>query len=215
MRKLICSIFFLIGTLSVLMAQNDPKAQVILDEMSKKYKEMPSFKAKFSYTLENPTSKINETAEGEIVVKGGKFYLKLPQQEIYNNGTTVWTYMKESNEVTVSAYEPDEDDINPTKIFTLYKKGYKYILLAEQPTEGGKTVDVIDMEPTDHKGQFYKIRLIINKKDKSIKKWIMFEKNGSKYTYVIKSFVPDAGIDDNFFNFDKSKYKGVDVQDIR
>jgi len=215
MKKLVCSVFFLIGALSGLLAQNDPKAQVILDEMSKKYKEMPAFRAKFSYTLENPASKINETAEGEIVVKGAKFYLKLPQQEIYNNGTTVWTYMKESNEVTVSAYEPDEDDINPTKIYTLYKKGYKYILLAEQPAEGGKLVDVIDMEPTDKKGQFFKIRLIINKKDKTIKSWKMFEKNGNKYTYVIKSFTPDATIDDNFFSFDKSKYKGVDVQDIR
>lgn len=200
--------------LSALRAQNDPKAQVILDEMSKKYKEIPSFKAKFTYTLENKTSGVNETAEGEIVVKGGKFYLKLPQQEIYNNGNTVWTYMKESNEVNISAYEPEEDDINPTQIYTLYKKGYKYILLAEEPAEGGKTVDVIDMEPTDKKSQFFKIRLIINKKDKTVKSWKMFEKNGNKYTYNVKSFMPD-NVDDNFFVFDKNKYKGVHVEDLR
>lgn len=213
MRKLVCILFLLVGAVSILMAQ-DPKAQVILDEMSKKYKEMPSFKAKFSYTLENKNSGVNETAEGEIIVKGGKFYLNLPEQEIYNNGTTVWTYIKSANEATKAAYEPEENDINPTQIYTLYKKGYKYILLAEEPAEGGKTVDVIDMEPTDKKSQFYKIRIVVNKKDKTIKSWKLFEKNGNKYTYNIKDFSPNAGVNDNFFVFDKSKYKGVEVEDL-
>lgn len=214
MKKLTLIAFFLVFCSHLILAQNDPKAQAILDEMSNKYKSIPSFRAKFTYTLENKNSGVNETAEGEIVVKGGKFYLKLPQQEIYNNGTTVWTYMKESNEVNISAYEPDEDDINPTKIYTLYKKGYKYVLMAEEPAEGGKAVDIIDLEPTDKKNQFFKIRLVINKKDKTIKSWKMFERNGNKYTYIVKSFTPET-IDDNFFIFDKNKYKGVHVEDLR
>ena len=216
MRKLVYIVIFLVGIFTPIVAQNDPKAQEILDAMSKKYKDIPSFKASFTYTLDNKNAGVNETGEGEIVVKGGKFYLKLPQQEIYNNGTTVWTYMKESNEVNISAYEPDDDDINPTKIYTLYKKGYKYILMAEDPSEGGKAVDVIDMEPTDtkKKNQFYKIRIIINKKDKSIKSWKMFESNGNRYTYTIKTFTQEP-VDDNFFVFDKNKYKGVHVEDLR
>src|SRR6478609_10455660 len=144
--------------------QSDPKAQKILDDMSKKYKDMPGFTAKFAYTLENDASKIKESSEGEIAVKGSKFKLKLKNQEIFNNGTTVWTYMKESNEVNVSTYDPGEDDMNPTKIYTIYKKGYKYILMGEQ---NGSSI--VDLEPLDRKkGQLSKIRLIINKADKSL-----------------------------------------------
>lgn len=56
--------------------------------------------------MESPTAGINETSEGEIIVQGPKFNLKLSGQEIINNGTTVWTYLKESNEVNITNYEP-------------------------------------------------------------------------------------------------------------
>src|SRR6478609_2557082 len=178
--------------------QSDPKAQKILDDMSKKYKDMPGFTAKFAYTLENDASKIKESAEGEIAVKGSKFKLKLKNQEIFNNGTTVWTYMKESNEVNISSYEPGEDDMNPTKIYTMYQKGYKYILLGEA---NGNSV--VDLEPLDRKTtQLSKVRITINKADKTVKSWKIFEKNGNRYDYTIKSFTPNTKLEDKEFTFD-------------
>jgi outer membrane lipoprotein carrier protein len=214
MRKIICILIALVGLINITSAQNDPKAQEILDAMSKKYKDMPSFKAKFTYSLENDNSKIKESSEGEIIVKGGKFHLNMAGQEIINNGTTVWTYLKQSNEVNIATYEPDDDEINPTQIYTIYKKGYKYILLAEQ-NEGGKVYSVVDLEPLDKKSQFYKIRIMINKKDKTVKSWKMFEKSGNKYVYSVKNFVPNYKVEDNFFTFDMNQHKGVVPNDLR
>jgi hypothetical protein len=37
---------------------------------------------------------------------------------------------------------------------------------------------------------------------------------GNKYLYTVKKFTPTE-IDDNYFAFDKSKYKGVEVIDLR
>jgi outer membrane lipoprotein carrier protein len=200
---------------SNLVAQNDPKAQEILDAMSKKYKDMGAFKAKFSYSLENDNTKLKESSEGEIIVKGQKFHLKLPGQEIFNNGTTVWTYMKESNEVTISNPDTDEDAMNPTKIYTLYKKGYKYVMMSDNVKEGTQLFSIVDLEPIDKKAQFYKIRITINKKDKTVKSWKMYEKSGNRYVYTIKNFVPDLKVEDADFTFDKSKYKGVEVIELR
>jgi outer membrane lipoprotein carrier protein len=214
MRKIICILIAFVGLINLASAQNDPKAQEILDAMSKKYKDMPSFKAKFTYTLENDNHNLKESSEGEIIVKGGKFHLNLAGQEIINNGTTVWTYLKQSNEVNIANYEPDEDEINPTQIYTLYKKGYKYILLSEQ-NEGGKIYSVVDLEPIDKKSQFYKIRIMINKKDKTVKSWKMFEKSGNKYVYTVKNFVPNYKVEDNFFTFDMNQHKGVTPNDLR
>jgi outer membrane lipoprotein carrier protein len=214
MRKIICILIAMVGLINMTSAQNDPKAQEILDAMSKKYKDMPSFKAKFTYSLENDNSKIKESSEGEIIVKGGKFHLNMAGQEIINNGTTVWTYLKQSNEVNIATYEPDDDEINPTQIYTIYKKGYKYILLAEQ-NEGGKVYSVVDLEPLDKKSQFYKIRIMINKKDKTVKSWKMFEKSGNKYVYSVKNFVPNYKVEDNFFTFDMNQHKGVVPNDLR
>jgi len=215
MKKLAFLLMVVIGlsNLSFVMKsdQNDPKAQEILDAMSKKYKDMAGFKAKFTYTLQNEQSNLNETAEGEITVKGSKFRLKLKNQEIYNNGTTVWTYMKESNEVNISSYEPGEDELNPTKIYTIYKKGYKYLLMSEQ---NGNSI--VDLEPLDRKTtQISKVRIVINKKDKTVKSWKIFEKNGNRYDYNIKAFTPNVNVEDKEFNFDKAKYPGVQEIDLR
>jgi outer membrane lipoprotein-sorting protein len=181
MKKLVCLFFVLMGlvnlSFNIQTTQNDPKAQEILDAMSKKYKEMGSFKAKFTYTLES--GKLSETAEGEITVKGSKFKLKLGDQEIFNNGATVWTKI-DDKEVNKSTYHSEEDDLNPTKIYTMYKKGYKYILISEH-NESGKVFSTVDLEPLDvKKAQISKVRIIINKKDKTIKSWKIFEKNGNK-----------------------------------
>jgi len=214
MRKIASLLIVLFVSLSkASFAQYDPKAAAILDAMSSKYKSMPSFKAKFVYTLEAPNN-VKETAEGEIVVKGSKFTLKLDGQEIINNGSTVWTYIKDANEVNVSNYEPDENDMSPTKIYTMYKKGYKYTFL-EEKSENGKTYEVVDLIPEDRKPQIFKVRMEINKKDKTLKSWKIFEKNGNKYYYTVKEFIPDFKVEDNYFSFDVSKHKGVEVIELR
>jgi outer membrane lipoprotein carrier protein len=195
-------------------AGQDPKAGKILDEMSKKYREMSGFKAKFSYELENKDYKMKEKAEGEIAVKGSKYNLKVGDQEIINNGTTVWTYFKDANEVNISDYNPDPNDITPDRIYTMYKKGYKYIHMGEQNVDGVQ-VDIIDLEPVDRKSKVNKIRLIVSKKDRSLKSWKIFENTGTVYTYTVKSFTPNVAMEDSYFNFDKSKHPGVEINDLR
>src|SRR6187549_1094514 len=123
-------------------AQYDPKALETLDAMSKKYKAIPAFEANFSYVLTNETEKVNEEFKGKITVKGDKFKMVLPEQEVINNGTTTWTYLPEAKEVNIDNYDPNSDDVNPSKIYDIYKKGYKYLFL-EEKTEGGVVVEVI------------------------------------------------------------------------
>ncbi|MBT9392542.1 outer membrane lipoprotein carrier protein LolA [Hymenobacter sp. NST-14] len=195
-------------------AQQDPKAGKILDQMSSKYQAMKAFKATFTQTLENDAAKVKENLTGDITVSGQKFRLKMSGQEVINNGQTMWTYMKSENEVNISDYEPDEQEISPSQIYTLYKKGYKYTYVQEAK-EGGETVDVIDLSPEDRNNPVYKVRLKVSRADKSVKSWQMFKKNGNRYTYRISKFVPNFPVDATTFNFDKNKYKGVKVIDLR
>ena len=196
-------------------AQVDPKAEELLTQVSKKYEAIKSYKASFSYQLENPQAKVNEKSAGEINVKGEKYNLKLGNQEIINNGTTVWTYLKEENEVNVSDYTPDDDEVVPTKIYSMYKQGFKYALVEEEKGEKGAVYQVVDLVPENKKKPYFKIRLWISKKDKSIAKWKIFEKNGNRYLFTISNFQPNAKLSDDLFSFDKDKYKGVEVVDLR
>jgi len=213
MKKLKYLVVMLATTFATAQAQNDPKAGEILDAMSAKYKSIPAFKASFTYSLENPGSSVKESTSGDITVKNGKFYLKMGEQEIINNGSTVWTYLKESNEVNISDYQPEEDAITPMNIYTIYQKGYKYSYV-EQKKEGGQLYDVVDLTPENKSNQIYKIRLMVNRKDRSVRSFRIFEKNGNRSNYLITKFTP-VEVDDKTFVFDQSKYKNVEVVDLR
>src|SRR5688572_28840406 len=195
-------------------AQYDPKALETLDAMSKKYKTIPSFEANISYTLTNDVEKISEEFKGKITVKGNKFRLALPEQEVINNGATIWTYLPEAKEVNIDNYDPNSEDINPSKIYELYKKGFKYLHLGDK-TEAGVACEEIDLVPEKKDPQFFKIKMLIVKKDKSIQSWTMFDKSGNKYKYTISKFAPNVTVADAMFTFDPKKYPGVEVIDLR
>lgn len=201
-------------SVSTVFAQYDPKAKGILDAMSQRYQQIGAFTSGFSYMMENPTQSINEAYEGKITVLDDKYRLKMGGQEIINDGKTVWTYFEEVNEVNIDNYNPEQGDLSPTQIFNAYKRGFKYLYVEDQ-TEGGVTYHVVDLIPENNDNQFFKIRLFINKNDKTMKKWKVFDKNGTQYTYEITDFNPDAEVSNTAFTFDTSQYKGVEVVDLR
>lgn len=196
------------------MAQYDPKALEILEAMSNKYKNLTSFEANLTSLLTNETDGISEEIKGKITVKGDKFRLALDDQEIINNGNTVWTYLPSAKEVNIDNVDPDTEEMNPSKFYIMYKKGYKYLYLEDQ-TDGGVLCEVVDLVPEKKDAQYFKIRMNINKKDKSIQSWTMFDKSGNRYKYIISKFQPNVKVDDTFFTFDPKKYPGVEVIDLR
>lgn len=195
-------------------AQYDDKARMILDNMSDKYKSIPAYEASFTQTLENAQADINENFSGKITVKGEMFRLDMGGQEIINNGKTVWTYIPEVNEVNIDNYNPQDGEMTPSKIYAAYKDGYKYVYLEEKKM-AGKAYDVIDLVPEDKNDPFFKIRLTIDQKGNVLKSWTMFDKSGNRYIYDITEFKILNDIKDAFFHFDKAKYNGVEVVDLR
>ncbi len=195
-------------------AQYDPKAKTVLDAMSAKYKDIPAYKANIKYSIQNKLDDISEHFEGSITVSRDMFWLKLDEQEIINNGKTVWTYLPEINEVTMSDFDPEEDELLPSKIYSEYTNGYKYILVGSK-TIGGESCDEIDLIPEKAKDkQIFKIKLFISKKTKTLKEWSMHEKSGNIYVYQISKFDPSVKVSDNFFVFDVSKYPGIEVVNL-
>ncbi len=192
----------------------DKEAQKILDAMSNYYQEIGSFESDFSYSMEIPDQSGAEEFEGQITVMGDKFRLKMGGQEVINDGETVWTYLEEANEVNIDDYDPEEGDISPTQIYNAYQRGFKYAYVEDETIEGAN-YQVVDLIPENTNNQFYKIRLHISEDNKMLKRWKIFEKNGTRYTYEINNFNPDAAVEDDAFTFNKKQHKGVEVVDLR
>ena len=210
--KKVFSIIMILACVTKVAAQKDEAARGILDAMSDKYQAMPAFTSDFEYILENPSEDLTETFNGTVSVKGDMYRLSMEGQEIINNGETVWTYMEELNEVNISDYMPEEQDISLNNIFTLYKEGYKYLYI--ESADNGK-LDIIDLVPEDVSNTYFKIRLAIKSSNQELSRFQVFDKNGNRYIYKIISFKEEPDLGDDYFNFDPSEYEGVEVIDFR
>ena len=216
MKKLGLLIAF-VSLVGVVTAQVDQKAKGILDKMSGKYQSIPSYKTNFIYMLTNKTENINEQFSGEIVVKGEKYVLVMSDQEIYNDGETIWTFLRDANEVNVDYYMPDEGDLSPNNIYDAYKKGYRYKWI-ENKKSGSRTLDVVELQPENPKDPdktFFRIVLNIDQADNTIHSWDMYDRAGNVFSYSISGFNPKFTADDSFFRFNETKYPDVEVVDLR
>jgi outer membrane lipoprotein-sorting protein len=210
--KYLIVVLGLLTSIGNVFAQNDPKAKSVLDEMSAKYKNIPAFTATFSQTLENQMEDISDTFTGDIVVKGDMFKADVAGQVIINNGETVWTYLEEANEVTISENDPNTSEMNPTRIYDAYKEGYKYAYMAG---EGSAKYHVIDLVPENKNENFFKIRLKVDKQTNLLDKWSIFDKAGNIFNYEVTNFKVRNDIKDSFFTFNKADYPNVEVLDFR
>jgi len=212
--KKILVVVFLLAFIKPVMGQYEEQALKILDQMSEKYKNLNSFKADFTYTLENKMEKIQEEFSGNIIVKGDQFKLDLGDQVIFNDGEIMWTFLKDVNEVNVDYYLPEDGDMTPSNIFTAYQDGYKY-MLAGKDQIGNQNYDIIDLVPDDPGKSFYKVKLWINENDHSLKQWTLFDKSGNTYLYKIVNFNGNYNARDDEFRFNEEDYPGVEVIDLR
>lgn len=197
------------------VAQNDAKAKAILDGVTKKVNSLKSLKANFSLNLTSANGKTKQSKSGTFLMKGTKYRINIQGQEIICDNKTVWTYIKESNEVQINNYNPNEQTISPTKLITnFYDKEYKY-KYAGTKKSGTKTCDAIELTPINAGKQFSKVEILVDKATSTIAGGSITEKNGNNYTYTISNFTGNAPVDDKQFVFDTKAYKGVEVVDLR
>ncbi|MEO9806302.1 MAG: outer membrane lipoprotein carrier protein LolA [Reichenbachiella sp.] len=201
-----------IALLTQAIAQKDPAAKAVLDAMSTKYQNIPAFRAEFSYTMEDDGDEIDEGFKGTILVRGEKYKLIMDEQEVIFDGVDIYTFLKEENEMTISTYDPEEEEISLSNIFDIYKSGYKYVY-TESKNNG--SIDVIDLVPEDREKDYFKIRMEIASSNKELKSFKVFDKSGSRYLYKVLKFNEDSSISENIFTYDQSKYPNAEVIDFR
>ena len=214
MKKLVIAFlsFFLI---SPLLKAQDAKAGAILDAMSANYKKMKTFQAKFTYAPVSAAGKLGVKRNGAIAVKGIKFKLNMVGQEIYNNGSEIYSYVKETNEVNITEFDASESSqFSPANIYNIYKNGYKYTFKGEKSI-GGATHEVVELVPLKGDGNVKKLEITVNKSNRNIKNWKIWDSSGKQTVFDIVTFTPNVALADSFFAFNKSKFPGVEVVDLR
>lgn len=206
-------IIILFLTLSSAIAQipndNDPKAKLILDDLSKITKAYKSITAEYTYTILNKDKKQVEKQDGKIQVKGNKFYLEIPGNTIVCDGKLIWNHNKDQQEVSIKCFDPTSEDImDPTKIFTMYENGFKSKFVKNEKNNAGLMLQLIDLFPVikTEKKKYHTAKLYIDKVKKQIIELKLIMKDGGVTSFQIRKFTPNLEISDKHFTFDLSKF---------
>ncbi|MCU0462246.1 MAG: outer membrane lipoprotein carrier protein LolA [Bacteroidales bacterium] len=212
MRKIIS--FILLSLLLVINAegQSDPKALSILDKFSSKASSAPSVSMTFLFVSNDQVQNSIDSVAGSVMLSKNSYKLDLPDNIIWFNGVTSWSYLPAEQEVTIT--EPDKKDntfqSRPSMIFNMYKDGYKCRLLEEKTDSY-----LIDLYPVDLKNELIRVRLYISKPSLELKSFEYKMRSGVTYTLLVREYYLDKTPQPGSFEFAPEKYKGVEIIDMR
>ncbi len=193
------------------MGQSDPEAKKILDAVSTKFKTYKSVQSNFSLKIENASNKLMGNKTGTVYMKGTKYRIKLAGQDIFCDGSNVWTVDAAAKEITLTKLDPSNNSITPQKMFTnFYDKDFLYKLNSD-----AKGIQEIELTPIDKSKLFHKVIVFINKATKTITSTRIFEKSGNRYTYTISGMNTTTNIADATFLFNPKSYPGMELVDLR
>lgn len=192
--------------------QNDQAAIKILDKFSANALQAPSVTMKFNLITVNLTDHSKDTLEGSVVISKDKYKLDLPDNIIWFNGETSWSYLPAEKEVTITKADRKDNSFQskPSQIFSMYKKGYKTRLVEEKNDSY-----VVDLYPEDIKGDLLRIRLTIGKTLLNLISLEYKKRDGTIITLQVKEYDLTSKPSPDSFVFHKENYQSVEVVDMR
>ena len=208
MKKITFLLSFIFLNVYFLFSQDDKKALDMLNSMSDNYKKMKGFTSSFTYTMKNLTEDITDSFSGKISVRDDKYVLYIEGQKIINDSKTVWTYLEDLNEVTISDFDPSEQDISINNVFEVYKEGYKHKFIDKV-----NDINNVEIYPDDEGKSYYKISFAILENN-LLSSFTVYDKSNSIFIYSIDDFLEEE-LDNELFTFDLEKYPDIEVIDFR
>jgi len=199
----------------VVVAQNDAKK--ILDEVSAKTRTFKTISADFQFSMVNEEMDINEQNNGTIKVKGQKYVVDLSDAgiKVFSDGETIWNYMEDGNQVTVSSVDDSGSELmDPSSIFSIYERGFRSSYVGEA-NENGKAVYKIELFPDSEEYQVTKIEVSVDKATMMLSSAKLHATDDNIYSILVKKMETNKDFPDSDFIFDASKYGDVEVIDFR
>ena len=208
MKKITFLLSFIFLNTYFLFSQNDKKALDMLNSMSDNYKKMKGFTSSFTYSMKNLTEDITDSFSGKISVRDDKYVLYIEGQKIINDSKTVWTYLEDLNEVTISDFDASEQDISINNVFEVYKEGYKHKFIDKV-----NGINNVEIYPDDESKSYFKISFAILENN-LLSSFTVYDKSNSIFIYTIDDFM-EEDLDNSLFFFDLEKYPDIEVIDFR
>lgn len=201
MKRLVSVICSILITMSTYAAWD---AKSVLDKAAAEFRKCQSVNVTFEVAVGG------DVDNGTIILQGNKLYTRLTNTTTWFDGKTMWSYVKDNDEVNVTEPKPAQlAKMNPYAFIDLYKNGYNIEF-------GANTKDYFEvvLTSTNTKNSIQKAIIRIDRFNYQ-PKYIMM--GGSKADLEIKvtSYKKGKKQADSVFRFNKKNYPNADIIDLR
>jgi len=191
---------------SCTIAQNSPKAEAILEKVTKTLEKQKNITIEFTHTLENKIVNINQSSKGSAIIEGDKYVLNYLDNIILFDQKNNYVISPENEEINITPADNIEDDsLTPTKLLSFYKKGYTYLM-----DKKAGLVQFIKLIPTAKSKEVSYVLLGINTSKNQISSLTEVGKNGTNTSFEISSYKTNQNLAPDTFLFNKAKYQELD-----
>ena len=185
-------------------------AESVFKNTVDKLKTYDNIEVTFDYNMINTEAGIYETMEGAGFLKGNAYKLLIMGQEIICDGTTVWTYNADAEEVMISSVDDSDGDSSPLAIISSY-----YDNISAKFIEESGNIKKIEAKPLMGDESIDKIIVTIDINSMEIKDLHIFDKNRNEFVYEITRFVINQRLPEDFFSFKESDHPDAEIIDMR
>lgn len=205
-KPLFLSILFFGFTLS-LSAQNDQKANEMIEAILEKVKSYDNISIEFNYVLENLSENIKQETRGDVTIKDDLYVLNLMGTTRIFDGEKIYTIIPEDEEVIISNYDDqDENEITPSKMLTFFEEGYTYEMDIVQNYKGRK-IQFLKLTPNGNTNEeISEVLLGVDQQTLHIHTLIQVQDNGTRTQIQVKSFKKNQPLSQSHFKFNEDKY---------
>lgn len=210
MKNVIYNILFLSLLMIVipLHAQNG-KCNILLDNVIKEYDNSKGVSANFNISSES-NGYVSEIS-GNIFLNGNRFAFTTDEMECGYDGETLWSYIKNNEEINLSLPEEDEIiNINPYLLLKNYNSRFKCSF-------AGKNGDLetILLTPKNNTDNIQSVKVTINSKLLYPTRIEVVNKDSSKIVIKVANYNSRINVDSSKFIFDKKRFPNIEVIDLR
>ena len=214
-------------SLTVLSAQpiavksdvSDPKTKAFLDKVKKQYEGYATLETKFKLETKMAEQPKADVQSGKIAQQGDRYRVDMDKDKdfIISDGKIIWQKAGNLVRIMNASGKASNELLSPKDLMKIYeKKEYAFGITGEHAESWSTKATIVTLKPLNNRRSDYtKIEIAIDQKTNYIVSVTAFGRDQSRYKLSMEQPATNQKQDANKFVFDKSKYPGIKVEDLR
>ncbi|MBN1398053.1 MAG: outer membrane lipoprotein chaperone LolA [Bacteroidetes bacterium] len=185
----------------------------VTENLQHRYEMIDDACVQFEQHVKFGFSSAEQDVSGTLMVKKpNRYRIETENQTIVTNGTTVWMYSKNNNQVMIDKYKENGNLLSPEKFMLNLPADYNITIVGSENSPQGLLIH-LKLIPKDDRSFLKYVNLTVEEQGWMLRKITILDINETETTYKVKEIKLNTNLKDKTFVFDAPER--VDVVDLR